>query len=177
MRSVMGQFVVYTAVSLDGFIADSGGEVHWLEAFEKDTHGYDAFFGLIGAILMGRVTCEQVLRSGDWPYGNIPTLVWSGKTLEGLPEGVLSWSGNTVQTAEKLRELAGDKDVWVLGGARVIQAFLTAGIIDRLDLFVVPILLGEGVRLFGQEEGEPRMLTLEHVQPYANGVVRMTYRM
>jgi len=171
----MSQFVVYTAMSLDGYIADEKGDVHWLESFERDEYGYDGFIESVGSILMGRITCEQVLGFGEWPYRGIPTLVWSGSGVESLPEGVLSWSGDIEETVSKLEELSGSRNVWILGGASVIQAFIWAGMVHRMDLFIVPVLLGGGVRLFGPEDGEPLLLKLEHVQPYANGVVQITY--
>ena len=172
----MGRFVVYIAMSLDGYIADEDGDVHWLEAFEKDEYGYNSFIGSIGSILMGRSTFEQVLSMVKWPYSDIPTLVWSGKEpAVDLPERVQCLSENVEGMSRRLRELAGDRDFWVLGGARVVQSFLSAGLIDRMDIFIVPVLLGGGVRLFREDGSDPQMLNLEHVQPYANGVVQLTY--
>ena len=65
----MSSFVVYIAVSLDGYIADGAGDVHWLEAFEKDDYGFEEFLESIGSILMGRVTYGQIISFGEWPYG------------------------------------------------------------------------------------------------------------
>ena len=90
----MSRFFVYIAVSLDGYIADESGDVHWLEAFEKDDYGYEGFIDSVGAILMGRVTYEQILDLGGWPYGDIPTLVWSGGVVEDLPEGAVFSPGD-----------------------------------------------------------------------------------
>ncbi len=173
----MSSFVVYIAVSLDGYIADGAGDVHWLEAFEKDDYGFEEFLESIGSILMGRVTYDQIISFGQWPYGETPTLVWSRGKVEDLPAGAVSWSESMEKTAPWLKEKAGGRDVWILGGARTIQAFLDAGMIDRMDLFVIPVLLGGGIRLFGEEDGEPQLLNLDHVQPYANGVVRLSYTM
>ena len=173
----MSQFVVYIAVSLDGYIADEDGDVHWLEAFEKDDYGYEEFIRSIGSVLMGRVTCDQIISFGEWPYKDIPTLVWSGSKVEDLPGGARSWSENMEETIAWLKEQAGDKDIWVLGGGLTIQTLLSAGMIDRMELFVIPVLLGGGIRLFGEEGSEPQLLKLEHVQPYANGVVQLTYKM
>jgi dihydrofolate reductase len=167
--------VVYIAVSLDGYIADGAGDVHWLEAFEKDDYGFEEFLESIGSILMGRVTYDQIISFEGWSYGETPTLVWSGGKVEDLPAGAVAWSENMEKTAAWLKEQAGARDVWILGGARTIQTFLDAGMIDRMDLFVIPVLLGGGVRLFGEEGGDPRLLKLDDVQPYANGVVKLSY--
>ncbi len=173
----MSRFVVYIAVSLDGYIADEDGDVHWLEAFEKDDYGYEEFIQSIGSILMGRVTYDQILSFGEWPYKDIPTLIWSGGCVEDLPDGARSWSENIDKTNSWLKEQAGDKDVWILGGAQTIKTFLGAGMIDHMDIFIIPVLLGGGIRLFGGGDSEPQLLKLDHVQPYANGVVQLSYSM
>jgi dihydrofolate reductase len=172
----LSQFVVYIAVSLDGYIADEDGDVHWLEAFEKDDYGYEEFIQSIGSILVGRVTCDQIISFGVWPYKDIPTLVWSGSKVEDLPDGARSWSEDMDKTTSWLKEQAGNKDIWILGGGRTIQTLLSAGMIDRMELFVIPVLLGGGIRLFGEEDNEPQLLKMEHVQPYANGVVQISYK-
>lgn len=172
----MSRFVVYIAVSLDGYIADEDGDIHWLEAFEKDDYGYGEFIQSIGSILMGRVTYDQILSFGEWPNKEIPVLVWSGGKVEDLPEGARGWSENMEKTSAWLKEKAGARDIWILGGARTIQTFLSAGMIDRMNLFVIPILLGGGIRLFGGQESAPQLLKLDHVQPYANGVVKLSYK-
>jgi dihydrofolate reductase len=62
-----------------------------------------------------------------------------------------------------------------MGGAKTIKAFNDAGIIDRMEIFIIPVLLGGGVRLFEEGAAQPQLLKLEDVQPYANGVVKVTY--
>ena len=173
----MGRFVVYIAMSVDGYIADVNGDVHWLEAFEKDDYGYEGFIDSVGSIIMGRVTYEQILSLGTWPYGVIPTLVWSGGAIEDLPDEAVKWSENIEKTRSWLKEQAGEKDVWILGGAQTIQAFLAAGMIDHMDLYITPVILGGGIRLFDGGTDETQMLKLEQFQPYANGVVQLSYTM
>ena len=173
----MSRFVVYIAMSLDGYIADEDGEVQWLEAFDQDTYGYEQFLQSIGSILMGRVTHDQIRSFGEWPYKEIPTLVWSGSQVEDLPGEAISWSENIEQTVAWLKEQAGEKDVWILGGKQTIHAFSQANLIDRWDIFVIPVLLGGGIRLFNGDGGESQLMKLEEVQPYANGVVKISYTM
>ena len=173
----MSNFVVYVAMSLDGCIADENGDVHWLEAFDQDTYGYEEFLQSIGSIIMGRVTHDQIQSFGEWPYKEIPTLVWSGSQVEDLSGESKSWSENIEQTVDWLKERAGDQDVWILGGKQNIHVFRQSKLIDRWDIFVMPVLLGRGIRLFDEDNGEPELLTLEQVQPYANGVVKVSYAM
>jgi len=164
-------------MSLDGYIADEDGDVHWLEAFEKDEYGYEEFLESVGAILTGRVTYDQIRSFSGWPYKKIPTLVWSGSKVEDLPEGARGWSEDIAKTASWLSEQAGEKDVWILGGALTIQAFLAAGMIEKMDIFVIPVILGGGIRIFSEDVSEPQMLNLENCQPYANGVVKLAYNL
>lgn len=171
----MSRYIVTMSASLDGYIADAEGNVHWLEPFEKDDYGYEAFLGSIGAIIMGRVTYEQVRSFGPWPYDGIPTLVWTGRDLDDLPEGAESLSGGVEATASWLEKYAGGRDIWVLGGARTVNGYLRAGLIDRIELFIAPVLIGGGVRLFEQGATEPSLLKIHTAQPYANGVVQLTY--
>ena len=171
----MSQFVVYIAMSLDGFIADEEGSVGWLESFESDKYGYEGFIESLGSMIVGRVTYEQMVSFGTWPYGEIPTLVWSGSSLEDLPMAAVSWSEDLENTAKWLAEQADGQDVWVMGGAKTIKAFNDAGIIDRMEIFIIPVLLGGGVRLFEEGAAQPQLLKLEDVQPYANEVVKVTY--
>ena len=171
----MSRFVIYIAMSLDGYIADKDGGVGWLDSFETDEYGYEEFLDSIGSIIVGRVTYEQITGFGQWPYGDIPTLVWAGSDLENLPDGARIWSEDIESTAKWLKEKAEEKDVWVLGGALTIKAFLDAGNVDRMDIFIMPVILGGGIRLFEGEGREKQLLKLEGVQPYANGVMKLSY--
>ena len=171
----MSQFVVYIAMSLDGYIADEEGSVGWLDSFESDEYGYDRFVESLGSIIVGRITYEHIVSFGAWPYGAIPTLVWSGGAVDDVPAGTVSWSENLDDTARWLIERADGKDIWVLGGAKTIKAFKDAGMIDRMEIFVMPVLLGGGIRLFEGEDSPCQLLNLEQAQPYANGVVKLTY--
>ncbi|MGD8353354.1 MAG: dihydrofolate reductase family protein [Pseudomonadota bacterium] len=172
----MSRFLVYIAMSLDGYIADNGGSVEWLESFERDDYGYEEFVESVGSILVGRVTYEQISGFDQWPYTEIPTLVWSGGDIDGLPDGAHSWSENIEETASWLSRHAGGKDVWIFGGSQTIKAFRDAGMIDRMDIFIVPVLLGGGIRLFEGEGEDMELLELTQAQPYANGVVKLSYR-
>lgn len=73
----------YMAMSADGYIADAGGGVGWLEPFEDVDYGYDAFLGEIETVVMGRRTYEQIEGFGlGWPYGHREGIVLSSGGLE-----------------------------------------------------------------------------------------------
>ncbi len=162
-------------MSADGFIATADGGVGWLAQFQAHDYGFDAFFGAVGAVVMGRATYDQVVGfGGPWPYAGRPTVVLTSRPLVHPPAEVEPWSGPVGPLAERLRGGSGG-DVWVVGGAKAHRAFLDAGAVDRIDLFVMPILLGAGMPLF-ESGGGPHALALDHATPLAGGAVHLAYR-
>ena len=111
----------YVASSIDGFIADPHDRIDWLLQFgfeEFDEH-YQAFLSGIGAIVMGATTYEFILgeQPAEWPYAGIPTWVVTHRALP-VPDGadVTFFSGDIAQLDAELRDAAGDRDVWLVGG-------------------------------------------------------------
>ena len=143
---------VYIATSLDGYIADRDGGLDWLTSVsdpEGGGFGFAEFLGRIDAIVMGRATFETVLGFEVWPYDK-PVFVLSA-TLDEVPV-VLSGRAELVRGDPRsivaaLRE-RGFENLYVDGG-RTIQRFLEEDLIDELIIATVPILLGDGVPLFG----------------------------
>lgn len=166
---------LYVAVTLDGFLASPDGGVEWLAPFDDQDFGYAAFYERVGLLIMGRETYDQTLSFGPWPYGARTCRVLTSRPLgRDAPPGVARWDGNT---AGLIRAARGhdDGDVWVVGGARTIGLFLRHGVVDQIDMFVMPVWLGRGLRLF--PETPPRLLpTLVRTQKHASGVVQLTYR-
>lgn len=173
---------VFIATSLDGFIARKDGGLDWLSTHSKggepgEDYGYQAFFESCDALLMGRRTFETVLGfGGRWPYGDKPVRVAS-RTLSpaDVPEGLDSVrivSGEAEEISRGL-DAEGFDRVYVDGGA-VVRAFLAAGLVREITLSLIPVLLGEGIPLFGPLEAE---LPLRHVETrsYASGLVRTRY--
>ena len=163
-----GRYQVYIAVSLDGFIATEDGGVGWLDAFqtEGEDYGYDMFYAAVDTLVLGRVTYEQVLAFGAWPYADKPCVVVTQTPLEGAhPAGVVFRSALPT-------DLAGT--VWLVGGRQVIHGYLAAGLVDSIELFVMPVLLGTGIPLFTGGTRPARAALTEHTV-YPNGVVRLLY--
>lgn len=166
---------LYAAISLDGCLADARGEVGWLMPFEGQDYGLAEFLGGIGAILTGRATYDQARGFGDWPYAGKRMAVLTRRPLEAdPPAGVEAMEGDLASVVARLRtETAGD--IWLLGGAAVAQACLALDLVDSLELFVIPVVLGAGLRLFAPG-GAPRTWTLVETRPFPNGVVGLVYR-
>jgi len=143
---------VYIATSLDGFIADRDGGLDWLTAVpdpEGGDFGFAEFLAGVDAIVMGRTTFETVLAFGVWPYDK-PVFVLS-TTLHDVPADL---AGRAEVVAGDPRDLVaalrgrGHESLYVDGG-RTVQGFLKADLIDELIITTVPILLGDGIPLFG----------------------------
>lgn len=162
----------YMACSADGFIADAKGGIGFLDAFDGVDFGYDAFYGKIDALIMGRATYDQV-RGFDlpWPYGGKPCHVVTSTDLTDPPEGTGRWRASLAEYAEAMR----GKVAWVVGGARLQADFIAARLLDRLTLFVMPVLLGQGLPLY-PDAGGPVPLVLSQTRTYDRGVVRLEYR-
>jgi dihydrofolate reductase len=164
---------LYIAVSLDGFIATPNGGVEWLEPYPAQDFGFAKFLESIGTIVMGRATYDQALGFGPWAYEGKRTIVLTSRPLDDPPPGVEARDGDvTSLTADLKASSAGD--IWLLGGAKSAGPFLEGGLVDRLELFVIPVLLGEGIALF---DGANRrtQLQLESATPYPRGVVQLVY--
>ena len=171
---------VFIATSLDGFIARPDGRLDWLpgadgEVVSGEDHGYGAFLAEVDAIVVGRLTFETVLSFRGWPYGARPVAVLASRPVTIPPEHAAAVEAMPGPPAEILRRLAarGARHAYVDGG-QTIQAFLAAGLIDRLVVTRVPILIGDGVPLFGPLA---RDIRLRHVrtEAFASGLVQSEY--
>ena len=162
---------IYIAVSLDGYVATPDGGVEWLDAYQSEDFGYDEFFATIDTIVMGRSTYNQVLGFEDWPYSGKRSIVVTSRELSDAPPETEAFHGTPEELVQRLaRE---NTDVWVMGGAKLIQAFLNLNAISVMELFVMPIL-GGGVRLF-EPMTSVRPVGLASAHSYPSGVVKLTY--
>ena len=144
---------VYIATSLDGFIAKEDGNTDWLKEFlkqDQSDYGYSEFMSGIDAIIMGRNTFEVILTYDFWPYDK-PEYVLSNSLVR-VPEDIAGKAeiikGDIKRNVGKLKN-RGYQNLYIDGG-RAIQSFLEEDLIDELIILQVPILLGNGIPLFGK---------------------------
>ena len=164
----------YIAASLDGFIADRDGNVDWLRPYENLDLGYGGFIAGIRVIVMGRRTYDQIRSfGGPWPYARQTCFVVTSRAIGAAPEAVHPWHKGIPALAGHLRALK-NGDVWVVGGAMLQSAMLDLGALDRLELFIMPELLGRGLPLF-RRLVNLRRLELRSTQGLAGGVVKLDY--
>lgn len=166
----------YIAASVDGRIATSDGGVAWLDRFNEsgEDYGYEAFLADVSTLVMGSATFEMARSFGEWPYPGKRTVVLSTRTPPDLPPRTVVASGDARRIAADLRS-TGPGDVWIVGGGLTLRAFLDAGEVDELDLFVMPTLLREGPALFPASTRLPVHLELEEQRRWPSGVVRLRY--
>jgi dihydrofolate reductase len=167
---------VFVGTSVDGFIARLNGDLDFLPAGGGEPHGYDEFIASVDALVIGRKTFETVLSFATWPYGNKRVVVLSSGPvdLSVVRGGVVEqMAGPPAEIVSKLAA-SGAHHLYVDGGI-TIQRFLRAGLVQRLIITRVPVLIGEGIPLFGTL---PRDLRLHHVatQHYPSGLVKSEYR-
>jgi dihydrofolate reductase len=166
---------VFVGTSVDGFIARKNGALDFLPAGGGEPHGYDEFIATVDALVIGRKTFETVLAFPSWPYGARRVVVLSSRHIDfsGVRGGVVEQMGGAPAEIVARLEGRGVQHIYVDGGITV-QEFLRAGMVQRLTITRVPVLIGEGVPLFGTL---PRDMRLRHLgtQTYASGLVKSEY--
>jgi dihydrofolate reductase len=166
---------VFIGTSLDGFIARRNGSFDFLPADGGEPHGYDEFIAGVDALVIGRNTFETVLAFPEWPYHAKRVVVLGHKPIDfsSVRGGVVEqMSGEPQQIVAKLAA-TGAHNLYIDGGI-TIQRFLRAGMIQRLIITRVPVLIGDGIPLFG---ALPHDIKLRHIatQQYATGLVKSEY--
>jgi dihydrofolate reductase len=168
---------VYIGTSLDGFIARMDGNIDWLTQYANDDaiHAYEEFINGIDAIVIGRGTFEKILTFPSWPYEKKAFVL--STSLKQLP-GTLKDKATllSMKPKELLSYLSGIgfSSIYVDGG-KVIQYFLKEDLIDDLIISRVPVLIGNGIPLFGFLNGD---LKFNHMKTeiQSNGLVRSYYK-
>ena len=176
---------VYIACSLDGFIAGPEDDLSWLPGADGSSAAsegrspsavtYEGFIKDVGALLMGRRTYDVVVGfEGDWSYGALPVLVTTHRELTPKAPTVRGVSGSIEEVVGAAKEAAGEKDVYLDGGALIRQA-LDAGLVDELIVTMVPCLLGQGHPLFAGVT-KRHQLELLSCDNFGGGMVQLRMR-
>lgn len=155
---MMPNVVLYIAMSLDGKIARSNDQLDWLFAVEGDgDNGYADFFKTVGAVIMGRKTYEEVLtlEQGAYPYPDIPNYILT-RQPEREAEHVIFTDEPIEELIHRLKREV-DQDIWLIGGGEVIKAAMEHDLIDRYEIAIAPVVLGEGIPLFPEGTKETKL--------------------
>ena len=169
---------VFIATSLDGYIARPDGDLDWLAGHENgatsEDYGYREFMESIDAVIMGRNTFDKVMSFEKWPYSK-KVVVLSNRSVE-IPAHlsdkleVMQGSPQDVIT----RQSQNGMDHFYIDGGNTIQQFLRAGLIQKLTITRIPVLIGDGIPLFGTLEND---IELNHLYTthFESGFVQSTY--
>lgn len=167
------RFSVFIALSVDGYIARKDGGLDWLGRVEmpNEDYGYAEFMGSVDTLVMGRGTYDTVLGFGDWPYDGKRVIVVTNRAGD-AKHGERFFSGDVRQLAAEL-SADGAQRVYVDGG-NLIRQFLAANLLHDLTLSLIPVVLGDGLPLFGDGASE-QGLKLVSSKSYGSGLVQVRY--
>ena len=167
----MRKVILFIATSLDGYIASKDGSVDWL--FTDGDYGTTAFMKTIDTILMGRRTYEQAVDFGLRFYKGKKIYVFTkSKKLKAEDDCKIINEDAVLFTKKLIRKKV--KNIWLLGGGELASTFQRTNLINEYNLFVHPIVLGEGISLF---KNLPKVSTLKFksYKRFDSGLVRINY--
>lgn len=173
----MRKIKLYIAISLNGRIAKSDGSVDWLESIanpEKIDHGFSEFYKTIDTTIQGNNTYKQILSWGiDFPYSDKKNYVFTRKQGLENTKYVEFISENHIEFVKELKRQKG-KDVWIIGGGAINTMLLNKSLIDEIQIFVMPIILSDGIELFGAIPEETKLKLIES-KSYSTAAVELKY--
>ncbi|MDQ1150257.1 dihydrofolate reductase [Sphingobacterium zeae] len=174
----MRKISLFIAMSLDGYIAKPNDDLSFLKLVEKEgeDYGYTEFMCQIDTIIVGRKTYDYVVREiGATHYDNGQRDVYVITRTEKPKVGrTIFYTGDLIELVAQLKSLAG-KNIYCDGGAEVINAFLKCGLIDDFVISVIPILLGNGTKLF--KDGRPEQaLQFMTSKVFDTGLIQLHYK-
>ena len=177
----MAKVIIHATVTLDGFMADTNGSVDWmvdLEATDQDYAVVQKVWEEIGAVV-GGANKTNTIEEGELPYGGmlkVPVYLMTSEAHEPVEKDGVTYSfvvNDIKQAVETAKAAAGDKSVALLGGS-ISRQCLKLGLVDEIVLDVEPLLLGDGISLFG-ELGENIKLERIETSAFASEV-HLRYR-
>ena len=174
----MRKIVLFIAMSLDGYIADTDGKVDWLVGQDSDVEGGDSyadFVNSVDTVIMGWTTYHQIitdLSPGEWVYDNLQSYVITHRDCS--PKNNITFVSESPCTlVDSLKQKSG-KDIWICGGADIVHQLMQNNLIDKYHISVIPTILGNGIRLFDviDRKTDLRLITSKN----SNGIVELVYQ-
>ncbi len=173
----MRKIKLYIATSLNNKIAGPDGNVDWLETIpnpDKTDYGYAAFYDSIDTTVQGYTTYNQIINWGiEFPYKGKKNYVLTNKQNVKNTEYVEFITENHIDFLKKLKEQPGG-DIWLIGGSKANTLLLNAGLIDEIRIFVMPVILSDGIGCFDAFPIQTHLKLME-TKSYSSGVVEMKY--
>ncbi|MBN1820803.1 MAG: dihydrofolate reductase [Prolixibacteraceae bacterium] len=173
----MRKIKLYIAVSLNGKIAAKDGNVDWLNSVpnpDKTDYGYAEFCKSVDTTIMGFNTYQQLIDWGiDWPYPDKKNYILTGKTNLEDTEFVEFITNDHINFIKNLKEKKG-QDIWLIGGGQTNTFLFNEGLIDELQIFLMPVVIPDGIELFEYFPKET-LLKLLDVKSFSSGAVVLKY--
>jgi dihydrofolate reductase len=169
------KIILFIAMSLDGYIASHDDDLGFLSMVEKDgeDYGYHDFASAIDTVIMGRKTFDKVISMG---FGN-PHLDKELLVITRNSRPTLSnekyYTGSLTDLIRSLKAKDG-KHIYCDGGAEIVHELLKNKLLDEMIISIIPILLGDGVRLFKDKRPEQKMVLVQ-ATPYDTGLIQLHY--
>ncbi|MBS4208738.1 dihydrofolate reductase family protein [Bacillus sp. FJAT-50079] len=178
------KIILDLAVTLDGFIEGSKGEVDW--CILDSEMGFIDFLNQIDTILYGRKSYdlwgEYTPENGDsgtekdmWEIVHSKEKYVFSNTKKGIDNKAIYINDNILEEVNKLKDKPG-KDIWLYGGASLITTFINLGLVDEFRLSVHPVILGEGKPLFTDIKQRVN-LKMVRSRKFSSGVVQLIYHL
>lgn len=177
-KTIERKVVLFIATSVDGYIAKPNDDLRFLKLVEKEgeDYGYAEFIAEVDTLLIGRRTYEYVcneIGSTYYEQGDREVYVFT-RTARPAAGKITFYSGKITDLIEKLKSQPG-KNIYCDGGAGVIHELLLHDLIDEMIISVIPVLLGEGIRLFRDNRPE-QLLELVSAKTYETGLTQLHYK-
>lgn len=174
----MRKLLIYTAMSLNGKIAKTDGDVHWLHTLpnpNKEDYGFHDFYASIDTTIQGGNTYRQIIGWNiEFPYKGKTNYVFTRNASSEDTEHVHFVTQNHLDFVKQLKAETGD-DIWAIGGGQLNTILYNAGLVDEFWIFVMPIILPGGIDVFEQIPNEA-FLELIESKTYTSGAVMLKYR-
>lgn len=167
----MRELIYSVATSLDGFIAGPKGEYDWI--LQDPTRDFGEIFGQFDTAIMGRGSYEFILREGRSPSEFGMQIFVASTTLDPAQHSDVTILGaNLAKAVADLKRQPG-KAIWLFGGGTIFRSLLDAGLVDRVEVSIIPVLLGGGIPLV--PEGRRWSLQFKDSRTFPSGIVSLTY--
>lgn len=183
MSTDLFKITIHMVSSLDGYIAKKDNNINWFETTDSYDKGLEVsnqdmadFLKTIDCYVMGSRTYEFALKLSKqygWPYGDIPTIVLTHRVLALERPNVEFYAGDLHKLVNE-RLKPNYKNVWVVGGAQLVNSFVRLNLADEIRQSILPVLLGDGLP-FWEVAAAENALHLKDVKAYKSGMVELCY--
>lgn len=163
-------------MSLDGFIATKNDSLDFLSLVEEEgeDYGYNDFVQSVDCVLIGRKTYEKVLEMGyEYPHTDKTVYIIS-RTAKPPKNNITFYNEDLSQLVRDLKNQPG-KNIYCDGGAEIANQLIKNDLVDEYIISVIPILLGDGIRLFKKDRPEQK-LELISTKQFAKGLTQLHYK-